>query len=89
MAPTGPSKNTLAMKQKCFITKQFFEPSLFVPVGAIKKHFELAKLCFAFKQQHPSKTCRFHGMQFFNGPVGGIKTLRPSLFDPYNKWYCK
>lgn len=38
------------MKQKCFITKQFFEPSLFVPYGAIKKHFELAKLCFVFEQ---------------------------------------
>ena len=25
------------------------------------------------KKQHPSKTCRFHGMQFFNGPYGAIK----------------
>ena len=56
------------------------------------------------KKQHPSKTCRFHGMQFFNGPVGAIKKhfelaklcfafeqfFEPSLFDtPYNKWYCK
>ena len=33
------------------------------------------------KKQHPSKTCRFHGMQFFNGPVGTRTTLSVNAFD--------
>jgi hypothetical protein len=50
MAPTGPSKNTSNLRNCVSRSNNFFEPSLFGPYGAIKKHFELAKLCFAFEQ---------------------------------------